>query len=185
MSTEEAMREAMQQQALRLRKEFGDLEALRSWVKPVYNARAKRAEVHFDSPFGVCRFWWEGSFWKICQPEVEAVYAQAGSLQQAMRRVWGEIEERLIAREMQTQAARLRDEFGVMEEVVSWASPIYDREAKRPELRFDSPVGMCQVWWETTHWKVRLPDGSITPVQPGNLREKLANVRKFLRKGVI
>jgi len=185
MSTDEAMRKAMQEQALRLQKEFDNLEALRSWVKPVYDARAKRAEVHFDSPFGVCRFWWDGSFWIIDQPEVDSIYAKAGGLQKAMRQVWGEIEERLISREMQTQAARLRDEFGAMEEIVSWATPIYDREAKRPELRFDSPVGVCRTWWEKTLWKVRLPDGSETPVQPGKLREKLINVRKFLRKGVL
>lgn len=185
MSSEAEIKQAMQQQALLLREEYSNLEELRDLVKPFYNQWQKRPELHVESKMGQCQVWWAGKYWTIVKPDGKSLYTPKHTLREILNQTLQQLKEDSIAEVMQTQVSRLRDEYGDLEEVLSWARPLYNHEDERPELRFDSPVGICSVWWETIRWAIRIPDGSITYCQPGKLRESLTHTRQFLRKGII
>jgi hypothetical protein len=185
MSDDAAVREALQQQALLLREEFPNLEELRSVAKPAYDKQKRRPEMRFDSPMGTCRVWWEGSYWVILSPDEKMVYAPRKKLRDTLGSEVNRLKEETILAKMELQIIRLRDEYGDLEEFLSWARPLYDYEEERPELRFDTPVGICRVWWEEIRWVIRLPDGTIRYSQRGSLREDLRTTRQFLRKGII
>ncbi|NJN66969.1 MAG: hypothetical protein HC884_09800 [Chloroflexaceae bacterium] len=183
MSESDAIRAAMQQQALRLREEFENLEEIRSWVNPAYNQAMQRAEIQFNSPLGVGRFWWGNNQWTIRLPDETDIHAFRGKLRSVLQQVWQDLRERKISQDMQEQALRLRDEYGDLEAVLGWSRPVYNHEAQQPEVRFDSPGGICRFWWEPNRWAIRLPDGGMSYAEPGNLRESLRLVRQLLRKG--
>lgn len=187
MNSQEQIKQAIQQQALRLREEFPDLEEIRPWVSPNFDQAAQRAEIVFQGPGGTGRFWWEEQeqIWKISDPDEFITLAQAGKLREMLRRVFQDMQERLVAKEMQQQILYLRDEFGGVEEIESWARTIYNYEEKHPEVRFDTSAGLCRFWRTKTQWDVRLPDGSLTHAPIGGLRDYIVQVRKFLRKGVL
>jgi hypothetical protein len=187
MSENDAIKAAMQQQALRLREEFENLEEIRSWVSPSYNQAMGRAEIQFESSLGAGRFWWGNNQWTIRLPDglpdETEVHAFRGKLRSTLQEVRQDLHERKISQDMQQQALRLRDEYGDLEAVLGWSRPVYDHEAQRPEVRFDSTGGICRFWWDTNRWAIRLPDGAVSYAEQGNLRESLRLVRQFLRKG--
>jgi hypothetical protein len=186
MSDDAAKRNALQQQAQRLKQEFANLEEIRNVARPSYDPFTQQAHILFDSPLGECRVWWENDHWSLRAPDNKLVYAPPRKLRETLALEMKRLKEEAIRNVMELQINRLRDEYGDLEEFMSWARPLYDHELERAELRFDSPVGVCRVWWdETNRWIVRLPDGTINYAQRGDLREKLSTVRKFLRKGII
>jgi hypothetical protein len=185
MSDDAAIREALQQQALLLREEFPNLEELRSLAKPFFDKKRRRPEMIFDSPIGECRVWWEGTYWVILPPDKKMVYAPRKKLRETLAIEVKRLKEEAILAKMEDQIVRLRSEYGDLEEVLSWARPLYDYDHDRPELRFDTPVGICRVWWDAPRWCIRLPDGTISYVQREALREKLTVTRQFLRKGIL
>lgn len=189
MSDAQAKQAAIQQQALRLKDEFANLEQMRSILKPLYDEFSQRAAMQFATPVGNYVIRWDDGekLWNIHTPDGEAKFSAHKQLQSTLQQLVQQKREDLIRDEMLAQSLRLRDEYGDIEEVISWARPVYDQEEKRPELRFDTPLGICRVWWDDSYhrWNVRLPDGTITYAQRGELRGFLSHTRQFLRKGLL
>lgn len=182
---QEKSKQAIHQQALRLRQEFPNLEEIRSWVTPRYDPTTGHAEIVFQGPEGSGHFRWseEGQVWNIVAPDGHVRYASAGQLRETLRALFQEMREQRVVRAMQQQVLYIRDEFGGIEEIESWARPVYNHEEQRAEVRFDTPMGVCRFWREAAQWNVQLPDGSITHAPIGKLREYITQVRQFLRKG--
>lgn len=185
MANEAAIKEAIQAQALRLRNEFANLEEIRNSAKPHYDQFSRQAEIHFTTPYGVCRVWWEADHWVVKSPDGKFAYARAKELRKMLIEETQRMKDEAIMGIMELQTERLRSEYGDLEEFLSWARPIYDYEEERAELRFDTPVGTCRVWWENTRWVIKLPDGGLTYSPQGSLRENLSLTRKYLRQGII
>jgi hypothetical protein len=184
MSNETVVREAFQKQALLLRSEFEHIEEIRTTTKPFYDQFNKRAEIHFTTPYGVCRVWWEAGCWVVTAPDGKFVYAMPKMLRKTLQDMTERLKEEAIMEVMQYQIERLRSEYGDLEEFVSWARPLYDYDLERAELRFDTPVGICRVWWEGVRWVIKIPGGGVKYASPGSLRENLSLVRKYLRQGI-
>lgn len=187
MSNEQVARAAIQQQALRLKDEFADLEKMRSLIKPSYDQFSGRASMHLSTPAGVFVLWWvEGEqLWYVQLPNGDIKYALPRQLQESLQRFVQQLREEAVLDAMTDQARRLRDEYGDLDEIIDWAKPIYDYDDQRAELRFDTPVGVCRVWWGNNQWVIRIPDGAITHAPRGELRGFLSQVRQYLRKGFI
>ncbi len=167
-----------------LRNEFDDLEEVRDLAQPVYDQDMQRTILRFSVAGGTCDVWWEYEQWQIRVAEGLLAYAMPGKLRETLRLGWERLEEEAIMGAMEYQMARLRQEFSEMEELLGWARPYFDRESKQPEVRFDTPGGLCRFWWgNTNRWHIQLPDGSFTYARASELNEMLSQVRKLLRTG--
>jgi hypothetical protein len=180
---------AMEEMAARLRKEYSDnLEELGAIAKPVYNQETKRVEVHFDTTGGIFVVWWddETDRWKIMPPgDIVPEEDIVSAYSETLRFKLGQQVEDTILATMQHQRLYLRNEFDEveMEALLSWAKTVYDYDLRRPEIRFDTPGGICRVWMEHNEWHIRLPDGTVTPTPRGLLRDALHHTRQLLNKG--
>jgi hypothetical protein len=184
MSEEAFIREAMQRQATLLQREFPNLEELRSVIHPTFNKKQKRPEVWFKTPQGPLCVWWDGTQWNARFSDGLEVQIAAKRLLASLKEL-ERLREDTIAHRMEVQASRLRSEFGDLEELLGWARPVYNYEDQQPEVRFDTPIGICRFWWEKNRWIIRLPEGSNQYAPLGDLRAKVTQARQFLRKGII
>ena len=98
MSSEQVVRAALQQQAVRLRDEYSNLEEIRSLVKPLYNQQMQRAEIQFTTPVGICRVWWADAQWHIIPPTSDVMLtANPKTLRHTLNRIVQRLQEREAA----------------------------------------------------------------------------------------
>ncbi len=213
MSSEQVARAALQQQAVRLRDEYSNLEEIRSLVKPLYNQQMQRAELQFTTPVGICRVWWADEQWHIIPPTSDVTLtAKPKTLRNTLQRIVQRLQEReassapaapaptpaapapapapaaplgaVSKAPLEELAARLRSEYSNLEELRT-TRPVFNYGSQRAELHFETALGDCVVWWEVDVWRIKPPEEPPILAFPGKLREMVSSVLERLAEDAI